>query len=396
MIIREADRLNSVKEYYFSTKLKQIQKMREEGNDVLNLGIGNPDLKPSEQTIAELKNTASQDGVHGYQSYIGIPELRQAISDWLKNTYGLSLDPISEVLPLIGSKEGIMHISMAFLNENDKVLVPNPGYPAYAAVAKLVNAEIITYDLQETSNWAPDLRRIERLDVGEVKIMWLNYPNMPTGANLDPAIVKRLITLAKEKRFLIVNDNPYSMILNDHPSSLLEIEGAKEVIIELNSLSKSHNMAGWRLGWVAGNKDYLQSILKVKSNVDSGMFLPIQKAAVKALSSGKEWFDSVNNIYRKRRGYVWKIMDELGCSYNKQQTGMFIWAKIPEQYDRVDTLTDELLEKSHVFITPGLIFGSGGDRYVRISLCNTEKTLNEALTRVRAFVNSKKLISQQN
>ena len=394
MIIGQANRLNSVQEYYFSTKLKQIRRMRESGKDVLNLGIGNPDLSPSKETVDELSKQASQEGVHGYQSYIGIPELRKAISGWLNRTYGLDLDPESEILPLIGSKEGIMHISMAFLNEGDKVLVPNPGYPAYAAVAKLVNAEIINYDLVEENGWMPDLEFIRSINPGEIKIMWVNFPNMPTGATIDRETASELIGLAKEKKFLIVNDNPYSMILNNNPYSMLEIPGARDVLIELNSLSKSHNMAGWRVGWVAGEKDYLQTILKVKSNVDSGMFFPLQKAAVKALEQGKEWFEELNSVYRERKKLVLEIMDLLGCSYDKEQTGMFVWARIPDHYEKVEALTDQLLEEALVFITPGMIFGTKGERYVRISLCNTAETLEKALDRIRIYKEDKNLIRQ--
>jgi hypothetical protein len=394
MIIEEAHRLKSVQEYYFSGKLKQIRKMRSEGKDVLNLGIGNPDMMPSPSSIEELKQTSELPGSHGYQSYTGIPELREAIGNWMKRTYSVVLDPDSEILPLIGSKEGIMHISMAFLNEGDQVLVPDPGYPAYEAVSRLVNAEVIRYPLDPSADWSPDLDFINSLDLSKVKIMWINYPNMPTGSDLSLSMAEKLIDLAKNKRFLIVNDNPYSMILNENPKSMLAVRGADSVLVELNSLSKSHNMAGWRLGWVAGKAEYLKSILKVKSNMDSGMFLPIQKAAVKALEAEKGWFDSLNAEYRKRRKMVWEILDFLGCTYDPGQSGMFVWAKIPDHIPDVASFTDHLLEKVHIFITPGFIFGKGGNRFVRMSLCNPTQILNEAMKRLNDIKKEELIIEQ--
>jgi len=394
MIIKEADRLSSVREYYFSTKLKEIHEMRSKGIDVLNLGIGNPDMMPSKETVAELQRSSSDPDNHGYQSYIGIPELRTGISKWMSDVFNVELCPENEILPLIGSKEGIMHISMAFLNERDEVLVPDPGYPAYASVTRLMNAKVITYPLQANENWAPDFDMIEKLDFSKIKIMWVNYPNMPTGANLDRSSVQRLVDLAREKKFLIVNDNPYSMILNEDPQSMLSIDGSKDVLLELNSMSKSHNMAGWRLGWVAGKASYLNAILKVKSNVDSGMFLPIQKAAVKALTHGAEWFKPLNEEYIKRRDLVWKLLETLECKFDKNQVGMFVWAEIPENISGVEFFTDFILARAHVFITPGSIFGNGGKRYVRVSLCNPQDKLQLSTERVKKLNKENQLIGQ--
>ena len=382
-MIKPADRISEVKEYYFSVKLKEIDRMRKSGLDVLNLGIGNPDMPPSNEVIDELTWQASMENNHGYQSYIGIPELREAFSKWYAKYFDVNLDAGSEILPLIGSKEGIMHISMAFLNPGDSVLVPNPGYPTYSSVSKLVGANIVSYDLKEENNWLPDFDVLEKLDLSGVKLMWINYPNMPTGANADKDFFKRVIEFGKKNDILICNDNPYSFILNSNPQSILQVDGAKETALELNSLSKSHNMAGWRVGMVAASEEIINYILRVKSNMDSGMFKPLQLAAAKALSLDNDWYTQVNVEYLKRRILVWEIMDVLKCKYDKEQTGMFIWARIPEKYDSSAELSDEVLNKAHVFITPGFIFGSNGKKYIRISLCSNREMLKEALKRIR-------------
>ena len=384
-MIQPADRISEVKEYYFSVKLKEIDSMRRSGIDVLNLGIGNPDNPPASEVIEELTEQAAKDNNHGYQSYIGIPELREAFSIWYKKYYDVTLNPVSEILPLIGSKEGIMHISMAFLNPGDRVLVPNPGYPTYSSVSKLVGADIISYDLKENRNWLPDLDELEKHDLSKVKLMWINYPNMPTGANADAGFFSRIIEFGKKHNILICNDNPYSFILNNSHQSILQTEGAKDTALELNSLSKSHNMAGWRIGMVAASPEIINYILRVKSNMDSGMFKPLQLAAVKALSLDNDWYTKVNVEYTKRRILVWEIMDTLGAGYDKDQTGMFVWARIPQKYESSQELSDEILSKVHVFITPGFIFGSNGEKYIRISLCSNREMLKEALRRISSI-----------
>ncbi|MCH7535369.1 MAG: aminotransferase class I/II-fold pyridoxal phosphate-dependent enzyme [Bacteroidetes bacterium] len=394
MIINQANRLNKIREYYFSTKLQEIAKMRESGLDVLNLGIGSPDLAPSTATIDALIEASKNPGNHAYQPYRGINEFRVSIAKWYNRNYGVDLNPADEILPLIGSKEGIMHISMAFINEGDQVLVPNPGYPTYSSVSKLMGAEIVEYDLIEANNWAPDFEALEQTDLSKVKIMWVNYPNMPTGAEAAKHVLERLIAFGKKNQILICNDNPYSLVLNpDEPKSLLTIEGADEVAIELNSLSKSHNMAGWRIGWVCGHRDYINSILKVKSNMDSGMFLPLQKAAIEALNNGKVWHKERNDVYRERRSTVWQILKTLNCSFNKEQVGMFVWAKVDDGVGSVEKFIDEILHDANVFIAPGFVFGTNGERYVRISLCNTTKVLEEALTRISKVMNAKKAMA---
>ncbi len=386
MIIPAADRIEGISEYYFSTKLQEIRQMRRQKHDVINLGIGNPDMMPDMTVCRKLASTVFDSESHGYQSYRGLPELREGISKWLDRVYGVELNPKTEILPLIGSKEGIMHISMAFLNKADSVLVPNPGYPAYSAVAKLVGARIITYNLDECQGWQPDVKALEKQDLSKVKLMWLSYPNMPTGSSASPKLFESLIQLAKKYRFLLVNDNPYSLILNDRFESLMSVSGAKEVALELNSLSKSHNMAGWRLGWVAGIADYINAILKVKSNMDSGMFKPLQLAAIQALQSPLSWHEQRNKIYSKRRKYAWKIMDALGCTYDKKQVGLFVWAKIPEHIKEVEAMVDNILYQAHVFITPGFIFGTAGQRHIRISLCSKIELFQEALTRILVYL----------
>ncbi len=383
MTIQPANRISKVKEYYFSKKLREIDEMRQQGIDVINLGIGNPDRSPSDSVLEELNIAASEKNNHGYQSYIGIPELRKGFSEWYQKYFQVSLNPDNEILPLMGSKEGIMHISMAFLNKGDQVLVPNPGYPTYASVSNLVEADIVTYDLKEDLNWQPDFNELEKLDLSKVKLMWVNYPNMPTGANATIELFEKLVAFGKKHQILICNDNPYSFILNDEPLSIFRIDGAKDIAIELNSLSKSHNMAGWRVGMVASNPEFINYILRVKSNMDSGMFKPLQLAAVKALDHGKEWYKEINKEYLERRKLVWEIMDILECEYDKNQSGMFIWARIPKNIESAIQYSDDILNKAHVFITPGTIFGKQGDRYIRISLCSKQEVLKESINRIK-------------
>ncbi len=380
--IQPANRINQVEEYYFSIKLKELEQMRKEGKSVINLGIGNPDLPPAPEVLAQLNIQSNQQDNHGYQSYVGIPELREAMCRWYKRFFGVAINATSEVLPLIGSKEGIMHVSMAFLNPGDGVLIPNPGYPTYASASKIAEANTITYDLDETNNWQPDFEALEQLDLSNVKLMWINYPNMPTGANANKALFERVIAFGKKHQIVICNDNPYSFILNDQPASILSIEGAKDIAIELNSLSKSHNMAGWRIGMAVSNPLFIQYILRVKSNMDSGMFKPLQLAAAKALDLDEQWYEQINAEYRKRRVIVHEIMDLLNCDYDLKQTGMFVWARIPANYENSGQLSDEILYATNVFITPGFIFGDKGRQYIRISLCTNETALLEAKQRI--------------
>lgn len=382
-IIQTASRLGEVKEYYFSLKLKEIAAMRAEGKEVLNLGIGSPDLPPAPEVIDELIHHSQGKTNHAYQSYVGIPELRRAFAKWYDQHFGVSLDDQKEILPLIGSKEGIMHISMTYLEAGDEVLVPNPGYPAYSAVAKLAGATIKKYDLTEANDWYPDLEALEEHDLTKVKIMWVNYPNMPTGKRASLAFFEQLVAFAKKHQILLCNDNPYAFILNDDPISIFQVRGAKEVALELNSLSKSHNMAGWRVGMLSGAAHYVQTILRFKSNMDSGMFKPVQLAAVKALDMPKSWYDSVNEVYKERRRSVFKLLDLLGCNYDRDQVGMFVWAKIPSRYQNGFQLSDEVLHSANVFITPGGIFGSNGDQYIRVSLCSDGALFEEAIRRIQ-------------
>ncbi|WP_422356345.1 pyridoxal phosphate-dependent aminotransferase [Roseivirga pacifica] len=383
MIIQPSSRLNTVKEYYFSEKLAEIRQMMAEGKPVLNLGIGNPDGMPAPQVLQKLKETTDLKDVHGYQSYVGIPELKQAIAGWNNWAYGIDLDAEQEVLPLIGSKEGITHISLAFLDEGDEVLVPELAYPAYAAVAQMAKAKVVTYPLDETNNYQPDWDFLNQLNTEKVKLMWLNYPHMPTGASAQLETFERLVDFAKSRGVLLCHDNPYSMILpKDKPLSLLAVNGAKEVALELNSLSKSFNMAGWRMGWVAGRADYIKTILKVKSNVDSGMFKPMMLAAAEALKLRQNWFDELNTVYESRRVKAYELLDKVGCTYSTDQQGMFIWAYIPEKYESAKALVDDLLYEKNVFITPGMIFGDKGANYVRLSLCSAEAVLDEAISRI--------------
>lgn len=383
MIIAPAKRISNVEEYYFSRNNRRLDAMRKSGVDVINLGIGSPDLPPADDIIETLSTEARKPNVHGYQSYTGIPELRKGYADWYAQWYGVQLNPDNEILPLIGSKEGIMHIMMAFINEGDGVLVPNPGYPTYSSVAKLVGAKTITYNLYEELGWQPNFDELEKLDLSGVKMMWVNYPNMPTGAPASMELYKKIIDFGRRHNILICNDNPYSFILHEKPISILSIEGAKDVAIELNSMSKAHNMAGWRFGMAASNAEIIQCILRVKSNMDSGVFRPMQSAAAKALALGKEWFDEVNRTYRERQTYAFDIMDMLGCKADRKQGGLFVWGRIPDNWKSAEALSDEILHKTGIFITPGFIFGSQGERFLRISLCSKVETLKEAIRRLK-------------
>lgn len=383
--IKPASRLGDVKEYYFSKKLREIAQMRAEGKSVLNLGIGSPDMAPDEGVIEEFIHQIREDNNHGYQSYSGIPELRQAFAKWYDQWFGVELDPVNEILPLIGSKEGIMHIAMTFLEAGDEVLVPNPGYPSYSAVSKLTGATIRPYNLEPEKGWLPDLEVLGQMDLSKVKIMWISYPNMPTGAKANNDFFQKLVNLARKNAFLIVNDNPYSFILNDDQRSILSIPGAKDVCLELNSLSKSHNMAGWRIGMLAGKATFLKHILRFKSNMDSGMFKPAQLAAAKALGSPASWYNKLNEAYGKRREVAFELLDVVDCKYDKDQSGMFVWARVPAKYNTSYELSDEILEKVHVFLTPGGIFGSQGEQYVRISLCSRVSDFKEAINRIRSI-----------
>lgn len=385
MRVKPADRTNLVQEYYFSRKLRQIDQMRQAGADIINLGIGSPDQSPSENTIRRLTTEAEKQGVHGYQSYNGSPVLRRAFSDWYRKYFNIELDPETEILPLMGSKEGIMHITMAFVNQGDEVLVPNPGYPTYSSVTNLAGGRIRYYDLIEEKGWHPDLQHLEKSDLNGVKLMWINYPNMPTGTKGSLDLFRELVAFALEHNILLCNDNPYSFILNREYISLLAVGGAREIAIELNSLSKSHNMAGWRVGMVAGNSEYIKNILKVKSNMDSGMFLPIQMAAAEALGSPEEWYGIMNAAYVVRRKIAESLMELLKCKFDKNQAGLFVWGRIPDGLTDCEAFVEEILTKAHVFITPGFIFGTNGSRYIRISLCASEKRLEEARRRIEVL-----------
>ena len=380
--ITPANRVGSVQEYYFSKKLKEVAEMNAAGKNVINLGVGSPDLPPSEQTIETLCEHARRANEHGYQPYVGIPELRKGFADWYKTWYDVDLDPKTEIQPLIGSKEGILHISLAFLNPGDGVLVPNPGYPTYSSVSKLVEARLIPYELKEELGWQPDFEELEKMDLSNVKLMWTNYPNMPTGANASVELYEKLVAFGRKHGIIICNDNPYSFILNEHPLSILSIPGAKEICIEMNSMSKAHNMPGWRMAMLASNAQFVQWILKVKSNIDSGQFKPMQYAAVEALSAKKEWYDNMNRVYRSRRDLAGQIMRTLGCEYDENQVGMFLWGRIPNSAESGEAIANKVLYEANVFLTPGFIFGSRGERYIRISLCCKNQTLEEALKRI--------------
>lgn len=381
--IKPANRLNNVSEYYFAGKLKEIAVMNAAGKNVISLGVGSPDLPPSEETIRILSQDAVRPDAHGYQPFAGLPELRQGFADWYARWFGVILDPNTEIQPLIGSKEGVLHVSMAFLNPGDGVLVPNPGYPTYRAVSNLVQADIHEYCLDEKNGWHPDFEALEAMDLSNVKLMWVNYPNMPTGGKATGNLFERLVDFGKRHQIVICNDNPYSFILNTEYQSILSVPGAKDVCIELNSMSKSHNMPGWRIGMIATNRTFLQWIVKVKSNVDSGQFRPMLKAAVHALQAGSEWFEYINTNYQKRRLLAEAILQELGCTWDPKQSGMFLWGRIPDTFSGAAELADKVLYEAHVFITPGFIFGSKGERYVRLSLCCNEHNLNEALKRIQ-------------
>jgi len=382
MKVKPAERTNSVREYYFSAKLRQIEEMRAAGADIINLGIGSPDQPPSVNTVAKLSEEARKPNVHGYQSYNGSPVLRKAFAGWYQKYFNVTLDPVSEILPLMGSKEGIMHISMAFVDPGDEVLVPDPGYPTYSSVTNLVGGTVRSYALDERSDWQPDLKALGKEDLTKVKLMWTNYPNMPTGAKGSAELFIRLVSFAMEHDILLVNDNPYSFILNNEYLSLLSVKGAMETALELNSLSKSHNMAGWRIGMVAGSSEYIRTILKVKSNMDSGMFLPMQLAAAEALQNPESWYDTVNRTYKQRRKTAESIMNLLDCKFNPDQTGLFLWGRLPEGRQGAEPFVEDILQKAYVFLTPGFIFGSRGERYIRISLCATEERLEEARQRI--------------
>lgn len=383
--ITPANRVGSVQEYYFSRKLKEVAEMNAAGKNVINLGVGSPDLPPSQQTIETLCEHARQPNEHGYQPYIGIPELRKGFADWYKKWYDVDLDPKTEIQPLIGSKEGILHISLAFLNPGDGVLVPNPGYPTYSSVSKLVEANLIPYELKEELGWQPDFEELEKMDLSNVKLMWTNYPNMPTGANASMELYEKLVAFGKKYGIIICNDNPYSFILNEHPLSILSVPGAKDICIEMNSMSKAHNMPGWRMAMLASNAQFVQWVLKVKSNIDSGQFKPMQYAAVEALSAPKEWYDTMNRTYRSRRDLAGQIMHALGCEFDENQVGMFLWGKIPADAEGSEAIANKVLYGANVFLTPGFIFGSRGERYIRISLCCKNETLAEALKRIECL-----------
>lgn len=379
-----SNRLGEVKEYYFSIKLKEVQSLRELGHHIINMGIGSPDLPPHSTVTEALGRAANNPKGHGYQSYIGSPALRSAFSEFYKTNYGVSLDPEYEILPLMGSKEGIMHVSMAFLDEGDEVLIPNPGYPTYTSVTQLLKAKPIFYPLTEERNWEPDLEALEQMDLSRVKLMWINYPHMPTGTPGSSELFARLLAFAKKHRILIVNDNPYSFVLYDTQLSILSLPDAKEHAMELNSLSKTYNIPGWRVGMLAGKKEYLQAVLRVKSNMDSGMFLGIQEGAVAALKLEREWFDQNNAIYARRRELVWDLAEKMGLTILKQPGGMFVWTKVPVGTDALD-MVDRLLHEKHIFVTPGMIFGSGGEGYIRFSLCVAEEHIEEAKRRIENY-----------
>jgi len=389
--IKPARRTEQVQEYYFSQKLKQIEEMRKNGLQVINLGIGSPDMPPAPGVIEALAKASQQPGNHAYQSYIGIPALRSAFSHWYKKHFNVVLNPSDEILPLMGSKEGIMHISMAFVNKGDEVLIPNPGYPAYESATRLVGGKVRHYDLTEEQGWLPDLDQLETEGLENVKLMWINYPHMPSGAKGSGTLFVKLVAFAKRNRILLCNDNPYSFVLNTDTQSLLSVAGSKEIALELNSLSKSHNMAGWRIGMVAGNSEYIRAILRVKSNMDSGMFQPLQAAAVEALHAPESWYRELNSLYHNRREIAERIMNILECTFDPNQSGMFLWGKIPPEFETAEELSEQLLQDTNVFITPGFIFGSNGRRYIRISLCSKETLLAEALERIAAHLQLNRL-----
>lgn len=380
-MITIAKRLETVEEYYFSRKLKEVRQLIADGKPIINMGIGSPDLAPDNAVIEAIQQAMFDDKAHEYQSYQGLLELRKGMADFYATHFGVALNFNSEVLPLMGSKEGIMHISLAFLNEGDSVLIPNPGYPTYASVTELVQANAIYYDLCHENNWFPDFEALEKLDLSKVKLMWVSYPHMPTGVNGTLAFFEKLVAFGKKHQILIINDNPYSFVLNDNPISIFQVKGAMDVALELNSLSKTFNMAGWRVGMVLGNKTLLDAILKVKSNMDSGMFYGIQKGAIAALQLGKNWFESQNQIYAKRRDLIFELAKKMNCTFDKKSVGLFVWAKLPEGISSSEKYIDQVLLDKHIFITPGTIFGSNGKGFIRFSLCVTEEKIQEAINR---------------
>lgn len=386
MIISPSDRIGEVKTYYFATKLAQIAQMNAEGKPVINLGIGSPDILPPSEVIDSLKEASNGGDVNKYQSYTGIPQLKEAFSEWYQRHFQVSLDAGKEVLPLIGSKEGIMHIAMSFLNPGDQVLVPNPGYPAYRMTTLLAGATPVPFDLKEDNDWQPDFEALENMDLSKVKIMWVNYPNMPTGAKGTRDLFQKLIAFGKKNNILICHDNPYGFILNDEPISIMETPGAKDVALELNSLSKCYNMAGWRVGVLVGHQDIIRSVLKFKSNMDSGMYKPVQVAACTALSMKQDWFEGLNAEYQNRRKVVWEIMDILECHYDKDSAGLFVWGKVPDDIEDTEGFVEEILQQTRVFLTPGFIFGTNGARYIRISLCAPVETFQEALRKIEKYI----------
>lgn len=381
--VEPARRVMQVKEYYFSKKLKEVAMLNKQGLDIISLGIGGPDLPPHKKVIDTLCAVAKKNDTHGYQPYVGLPELRKAYSDWYYRWYGVQLDSEYEIQPLIGSKEGILHTTLAFVNPGDGVLVPNPGYPTYTSVSKLAEAKIYTYNLTEKNGWYPNFDELENLPLDEIKLMWVNYPNMPTGTPATIELFEQLVAFGKKHNIVIVNDNPYSFILNDKPISILSVEGAKNIAIEMNSLSKSHNMAGWRMGMLASNRQFIEWILKVKSNIDSGQFKPAMEAAVEALGCDKDWYETLNKVYARRRKIAERIMEALGCEFDSSQKGLFLWGKIPQTAESSEKFADQILYEARVFLTPGFIFGSNGERYIRISLCAKEDKMEEALSRIK-------------
>ncbi|OIR13108.1 LL-diaminopimelate aminotransferase [mine drainage metagenome] len=381
--MQTSKRLEGIGEYYFSQKLREIDELNKQGKNIINLGIGSPDLPPHPDVIKVLQEESAKPNVHAYQSYKGSPVLRKAMGDWYKKWYNVDLNVDTEILPLIGSKEGIMHICMTYLNDGDEVLVPNPGYPTYRSAVKLADGVCVDYDLKEENNYAPDFDQLDKTDLSKVKLLFVNYPQMPTGQNANKTLFENIVAFGKKHNILIIHDNPYSFILNEHPMSLLSVDGAKNVVLELNSLSKSSNMAGWRVGMLCGAKERIDEVLRFKSNMDSGMFLPLQLAAAKALSLDKSWYDSINKIYNERRIKVFELLDLLNCVYSKDQVGMFVWAKIPSKYKDGYALSDEVLYNSNVFITPGGIFGNAGNNYVRVSLCGSIERFEEAIRRIK-------------
>lgn len=381
--VEPSRRVMQIKEYYFSKKLREVAMLNKQGLDIISLGIGGPDLPPHKKVIDTLCAVAKKNDTHGYQPYVGLPELRKAYSDWYYRWYGVQLDSEYEIQPLIGSKEGILHTTLAFVNPGDGVLVPNPGYPTYTSVSKLAEAKIYTYNLTEENGWYPNFDELENLPLDEIKLMWVNYPNMPTGAPASVELFEQLVDFGKKHNIVIVNDNPYSFILNDKPISILSVEGAKNIAIEMNSLSKSHNMAGWRMGMLASNRQFIEWILKVKSNIDSGQFKPSMEAAVEALGCDKEWYEILNKVYAERRKIAERIMEALGCEFDTSQKGLFLWGKIPQTAESSEKFADKILYEARVFLTPGFIFGSNGERYIRISLCAKEDKMEEALSRIK-------------